>query len=454
MNDLTIKIQQALDLIRRDRSLDRSLDAMNLLVIQLDSQRENSEWNQNLDLLQQFYSEVESKSGVTFDFIRNAIFRGMTLGLHVERISMEEMFNALKILNHASEKSVRQSISDLLTATLKSILQTQDWHQARLIVACAKIAGCFDGEFKTLVEDLQRTIAKIIGEISRAFPDHLCMFFYHGIGDILAALSLSYEMQRRIGKSRTCVILPERFESIGKMYDNIDAVVPLPKGILDQITFFCSTTGKYHGDNWVWGELVFDENPDKIKIVADCDIYDQYRSRFNLPMETPPNKFHLNPPENLPDIPNANRAIILFPRAMSFYIDECTPEFWKNLAMKLKALGFEIYTNLAPNEEPIDGTIPLRIDLQQLFFTAEKVRCCIGIRSGVFDLLGLSTARIIAVDINVLSRLETMFNRAGLKTIFWKHKEHPEFWTDEYNMIDSTEDLSREILESVKKEGF
>ena len=122
--------------------------------------------------------------------------------------------------------------------------------------------------------------------------------------------------------------------------------------------------------------------------------------------------------------------------------------------MNLKNLGFEIYTNIAPNEFPIDGTIPLQLDLRQIFFTAEKAQFCIGIHSGVIDLISQSNARIIAIDISTMFDLKDNFHRAGLKSIYWRIPEYPERWYmlngKKVPIIDSPKNLECVIIDLVQ----
>lgn len=61
-------------------------------------------------------------------------------------------------------------------------------------------------------------------------------------------------------------------------------------------------------------------------------------------------------------------------------------EFWQDLAKKIKLLGYETYTNVSGNEEPIEGTEPVFIPYEDLAAFLNEDAVLIGYRSGLCDL--------------------------------------------------------------------
>lgn len=93
------------------------------------------------------------------------------------------------------------------------------------------------------------------------------------------------------------------------------------------------------------------------------------------------------------------RTIILMPYAYSQ--KNLEESFWTRLVLELikKNKSYIIlYTNVASSREKvIPGTAPLITTLPELVYLAEKINCFIGLRSGIFDLLVFTNARLLYV---------------------------------------------------------
>ena len=113
---------------------------------------------------------------------------------------------------------------------------------------------------------------------------------------------------------------------------------------------------------------------------------------------------------------NKERMIILASYANS--IANIEESFWIKLASELAQKGdYVLYTNVAaPNEKVIPGTAPIVTTYQELFYLAEEVNCFIGLRSGIFDLLAFTNARLLYIN----RMIHHWFLRFGYK--FQSHK--------------------------------
>lgn len=60
-------------------------------------------------------------------------------------------------------------------------------------------------------------------------------------------------------------------------------------------------------------------------------------------------------------------------------------DIFSKLGVLLNKMGYTVYCNLAPNQEPIKNTIPLSISIDELFNIAKDATCIISIRSGILD---------------------------------------------------------------------
>lgn len=79
-----------------------------------------------------------------------------------------------------------------------------------------------------------------------------------------------------------------------------------------------------------------------------------------------------------------HRICILNPYSYSMY----TPKsLFDELASELKRWNFIVYTNIVGEQKEIEGTIPLRCDLQELYSIAKEIPLIVSLRSGILDFL-------------------------------------------------------------------
>lgn len=93
------------------------------------------------------------------------------------------------------------------------------------------------------------------------------------------------------------------------------------------------------------------------------------------------------------------RTIILAPYTNS--VETLQESFWVNLVQRLKQKNkdYIFYTNVAsPQEKVIPGTAPIVTTFPELIYLAEKVNCFIGMRSGIFDLLAFTNAKLLYIN--------------------------------------------------------
>lgn len=76
-------------------------------------------------------------------------------------------------------------------------------------------------------------------------------------------------------------------------------------------------------------------------------------------------------------------------------------DLYKKMVILLKSKGYNIYTNVLPNQKELDGTSRLECSLEELFYNARKCKLFISTRSGVLDYLIFSGCNIMAIYENV-----------------------------------------------------
>jgi hypothetical protein len=123
---------------------------------------------------------------------------------------------------------------------------------------------------------------------------------------------------------------------------------------------------------------------------------DYYRCAvYGLPKGTPPvPPCKFAPLQNHAYIPKG-KSVILSPFAKS--VVELPSGFWEKISADYSAQGYTIFTNVTSNEQPVEGTTPLKISISQMFAAAEFAGTFIGIRSGLCDVLYAADCRKIVV---------------------------------------------------------
>lgn len=124
-----------------------------------------------------------------------------------------------------------------------------------------------------------------------------------------------------------------------------------------------------------------------------------------------------------------NQAVILSPYAKSVTLLQ--KEVWMEIAGDYKRRGFQVFTNVAGEEKPLPGTLPISPDISEIRSAAERAGTFIGIRSGICDVLKEADCRKVAlypdyhycdtrwkaIDIYALEGWENMVVKDGFQ---WK----------------------------------
>ena len=171
---------------------------------------------------------------------------------------------------------------------------------------------------------------------------------------------------------------------------------------MDLIQQYIYATREYETDNYIYGH--FHLRQGHYVWNNDLSFINRYKENvFGLPLET-----ELIPPliESPTDyqkqrlhsdyVLDKKRTIVLAPYANS--MKNLEEAFWEKLASELIGKGYVLYTNVASSREKvISGTTPMTTTFNELIYLAEKVNCFIGLRSGIFDLLAFTNARLLYI---------------------------------------------------------
>lgn len=230
--------------------------------------------------------------------------------------------------------------------------------------------------------------------------DWLYLLAPFSIGDFLIAGGLSYAAQAKKNKSATVLIAQDRMKNLGITFENVVGTIYLPIDLINAVGTFITATENYERDNFFYGNYKIGDERAYDDSINAVDRFKRYV--FDLPLSTP-----LMPPivEPLTDekiynlhekyFLNRERTIILLPYAKTF--ETLDINFWIRLVKIFADKNYIVYTNVAEDEQPVAGTEPLNVNFAELNFIADKVKCFIGLRSGVFDFLGMTDAKIFCL---------------------------------------------------------
>lgn len=90
-----------------------------------------------------------------------------------------------------------------------------------------------------------------------------------------------------------------------------------------------------------------------------------------------------------------NRGVILSPYAKS--VTALPAEIWEDIVSDCREKGYQVFTNVAGDEKPLKGTVPISPDICEMKSVAERAGTFIGIRSGLCDVIRTADCRKVAL---------------------------------------------------------
>ena len=259
-----------------------------------------------------------------------------------------------------------------------------------------------NSETKALKDILFEQTEDFIKQIS-ANKDYLYLFCSKGIGDYLITAGLSHAVEEKLGKKATVLIVQEKIKRLGVIFPNIAEIIAYPFDFMGSTSMWFHETENYVMDNFIYANFHYkDKNPiwnEKLNII------DRFKENvLEIPLDTPfwsPIVINAKAEEiaalNEKYILDKNKTVVLAPYAVTYknLTQKTSESFWKDIAARLKAKGYIVYTNVNGLEEkPVEGTEPITTTFSELYYISDKVKCFIGIRSGIFDFLAMTDAKI------------------------------------------------------------
>ena len=235
----------------------------------------------------------------------------------------------------------------------------------------------------------------------------LCPF---NIGDFLINGGLCHALLKKKRK-RACVLIErDRFANCGLNFVGVKKVRYIPLMVMDLVRQYIMATCEFETDNFIYGHF---HSLGNIKDWVAVHAWNPKLSFVNrweenvpgLPLDTEVIPPLINPLADFQKqrlhetyVLDKERTIIIMPYNTNGTFEDA---FWIKLVseIKQKKKGCVLYTNVANSREKvIPGTSPLVTTFQELTYIADKVNCFIGMRSGIFDLLAFTNAKLLYMN--------------------------------------------------------
>ena len=236
---------------------------------------------------------------------------------------------------------------------------------------------------------------EVLKKISTDHPGAFKVFCpYSSLGDVYYCMSFLPAFLKKRGKtkavicvySKSCADTASVFESYGieiLSHEDLDAAVQAVIYLRDDDSFIA------HNDKPYVMNLTKALYVKKLSFetIYKCGVY-------GLPeTEEPAVPDNWDDYPDIEDIPEG-RSVILAPYAGS--VTSLDPEIWKGIRDAYLEKGYEVFTNTAPGEKPLDGTRALSPCIREMKSVVERAGTFIGLRSGICDVIRSANCRKIA----------------------------------------------------------
>ena len=239
-----------------------------------------------------------------------------------------------------------------------------------------------------------------------ANKNYLYLFCPKGIGDYLLVAGLSHALEEKFHKKATIMIVQEKIKRLGVIFPNIAEIISYPTEFMSSTTAWFHETKNYVIDNFIYANF---HRVDKNYVWNDkLNIIDRFKENaLDIPLDTPfwsPIVINADKKKiaalHKKYTLDKKKTIILAPYAVTYYelTNTLNKDFWQNMARLLKDKGYIVYTNVnGLQEKPIEGTEPVTTTFSELYYISDKVKCFVGVRSGIFDFLAMSDAKLFNI---------------------------------------------------------
>lgn len=236
----------------------------------------------------------------------------------------------------------------------------------------------------------------LVADLERRFPGYFRIFCpFSALGDVYYCMSyLPYFLKERGREDYIVCVASSTCAKVVSLFDDcpvevmeqkeLDAAVQAELYMKDENAFIAHQDRPYVVN--LSKALYLKRIP--LEQIYCCGV-------FGLPRGTKP----MDPKwwreyENLDSI-ESNHAVILSPYAKS--VTALPERIWGDIVSDYLGQGYQIFTNVAGNETPLAGTLPISPEICEMKSAVERAGVFIGIRSGICDVIRTAECRKIAL---------------------------------------------------------
>lgn len=257
-------------------------------------------------------------------------------------------------------------------------------------------------DFSTTEETIERMQKRLqngikaLERIKEQYKTELLIFCpFNALGDIYICMSYLPEFQKKMGYEDAVIFVPSntcaKVVGLFKGYNvevykqkELDAIIQAVIYTGDPRCYIAHQDRPYIVN--LHKALYIKQIP--LETIYCCGV-------FGLPKGTKKSE-----PDNwgtysrIDEIP-IGKAAILSPYAKS--VTSLPEQLWKDIVVDLIEKGYTVYTNVAGDENALEGTIPISPAINEMKSVVEQAGLFIGIRSGLCDVIRTADCRKIAL---------------------------------------------------------
>ncbi len=271
---------------------------------------------------------------------------------------------------------------------------------------------------------------RLVEELEKKYPSHFRVFCpFSALGDIYFCMSyLPHFLEKRSIKDYIVCVASRACARVAALFAHcpveiieqkeLDAAIQAELYLQDDKAFIAHQDRPYVVN--LSKALYIKKIP--LEKIYCCGV-------FGLPKETKPvSPQYWRDYRDLQSI-EKGRAVILSPYAKS--VTELAADVWEEIVSDYQEEGWQVFTNVAGDEKPLRGTIPISPLICEMKSVVERAGTFIGIRSGMCDVIRTAKCRKIAlypdynycdtkwkgIDIYEISEFENIFIKSDF---VWK----------------------------------
>ena len=237
-------------------------------------------------------------------------------------------------------------------------------------------------------------------------PDKIYAIQQLSSGDLIVSGCLMYTLLPRFNKKSVVIVAQERYRGLDVQFDGVSDIIYMNHIDLAIVANYFHQTKQYVSDRYFFAGYRHDKNGNDITDKNLPFVNAFKRFIFELPLDVP---LHVPIIKDITEdaklrlhqkyVIDKNRTVIVAPLTGSGL--HVSTDFWFLLIDKLKE-KYIVYNNIGKTpantvDRSFPNALPLNVSHNELAYLAGKVKCIVGMRSGLFDILSFVKGNLICM---------------------------------------------------------